>query len=169
MSKILIFFCKSIDKVGNIVYNRKCQRVCKSKHKKEGDLNLEHDARIKVVDSPCGWGKSSYAIQYINSLPNDVKVIYITPFLSETDRIRAECPSRNFKQPDSSRAGTKSADFIRLIEKEENISSTHALFKGISRDLINLLKAKNYLYVSVTLCYYETCHIMFTGDFSDDR
>lgn len=111
------------------------------------DLNLDHDARIKVVDSPCGWGKSSYAIQYINSLPDDVKVIYITPFLSETDRIRAECPNRNFKQPDSSRAGTKSADFIKLIEKEENISSTHALFKGISRDLINLLKAKNYILI----------------------
>ena len=107
---------------------------------------MEH--KIKIIDSPCGWGKSSYAIQYINSLPDNVHVIYITPFLSETDRIRINCPTKDFQQPSKKRGeGSKMTDLISLIEAEENIASTHALFKAIDDDLISLLKERNYILI----------------------
>ena len=40
---------------------------------------------ITVMDAPCGAGKSTWAIKYINSNPQ-VNFIVITPFLKEVER-----------------------------------------------------------------------------------
>ena len=45
---------------------------------------------ITVIDSICGSGKTSWAIQEINN-NTDKKYIYITPYLDETERVRKEC------------------------------------------------------------------------------
>ena len=42
--------------------------------------------KITVIDSVMGSGKSSYAIQYINSHQNE-NILYVTPLLSEIDRV----------------------------------------------------------------------------------
>ena len=89
--------------------------------------NYEH--RICVVDSYPGSGKTSYAIQKINQLSDDVKVIYITPYLGEVQRIIDSCPDRNFVQPDAKiGTGSKMRHLIDLVNDGTNIVSTHALF-----------------------------------------
>lgn len=106
------------------------------------------DERIKVVDSHCGSGKSSYAIQHINSLDNDVRIIYITPFLAETERIKRECPTKNFYLPSAQKGkGSKMVDFLDLVLKGRNISSTHSLFTNITDELIELLRVQNYILI----------------------
>lgn len=42
---------------------------------------------VTVVDSIMGSGKTSWAIQYINESPMATKFIFITPYLTEIERI----------------------------------------------------------------------------------
>ena len=45
--------------------------------------------KIKVVDAGCGVGKTTAMINFINSSKNDnEKFLYITPFLTEVERIK---------------------------------------------------------------------------------
>lgn len=102
--------------------------------------------RIKVIDSYPGSGKTSYAIQNINQYDEDVKVIYITPYLKEVDRIIASCPNRNFIQPETRKGkGSKMTHLISLVTQGKNIVSTHALFTNITEELIDALKLHNYV------------------------
>jgi len=106
--------------------------------------NYEH--RICVVDSYPGSGKTSYAIQKINQLSDDVKVIYITPYLGEVQRIIDSCPDRNFVQPDAKiGTGSKMRHLIDLVNDGTNIVSTHALFTNTDDALISGLRNQNYI------------------------
>lgn len=105
--------------------------------------------RIKIVDSFMGSGKTTWAINYINSLPDDKKIIYITPFLSEIkDRVLIECASKNLIEPNADDGnGRKMNHLIDLVQQGKNIASTHALFTDIDNDLINALKANDYILI----------------------
>ena len=46
---------------------------------------------ITVMDAPCGAGKSTWAIKYINSNPQ-VNFIVITPFLKEVKGLNVSVP-----------------------------------------------------------------------------
>lgn len=79
-----------------------------------------------------GSGKSSAAINYINDHPGK-KFIYITPYLSEAERIQKSCPAHNFQQPRNDlRAynNCKSEHFVALLDSGENIAATHSLFRA---------------------------------------
>ena len=56
-------------------------------------IEKESEIVIQVVDSPMGYGKTSYLI---NKMKNDKehKYIYITPFLDEVKRIETECKKK---------------------------------------------------------------------------
>ena len=59
---------------------------------------------ITVVDAICGSGKTEFCIQYMNkySNPSDNNsklFIYVTPYLSEIERIKNSCPNLNFYDP----------------------------------------------------------------------
>lgn len=103
-------------------------------------------ANITIVDSPCGFGKTTWAINYVRKYPKKAgKFIYITPFLSECDRIIKECDNKKFVQPSKARGmGAKTNDFINLIEEGKNIVSTHALFTSLDKDIVEILANKNY-------------------------
>ena len=96
---------------------------------------------ITVVDSPCGNGKTSWAIQYMNE--NDGRFIFVTPYLDEVSRITAGCKARHFNEPKATR-GTKGADLKRLLVKGDNIVSTHELFSRIDHDTIELIRLGGY-------------------------
>jgi hypothetical protein len=106
------------------------------------------DNRIKVIDSYPGSGKTSWAIQYVNNLPYDIKVIYLTPYLDEVKRIINSCPDKEFVQPDSRKGrGSKLKHLIQLVTQGYNIVSTHALFSNITDELINALRVNNYVLI----------------------
>ena len=96
---------------------------------------------ITVVDSPCGTGKTSWAIQHMNE--NDGRFIFVTSYLDEVSRITTGCKNRQFKEPKATR-GTKGADLKRLLESGDNIVSTHALFSRIDYDTIELIRLGGY-------------------------
>ena len=105
----------------------------------------ENEERIIVVDSYPGSGKTSWAIEHIKKSNNDSRTIYITPFLSEVQRIIDSCPEKNFVQPDKRLGkGSKLTHLISLVSQGRNIVSTHALFMNTTDELISALKAYNY-------------------------
>lgn len=100
--------------------------------------------KINVIDAMCGKGKTSWAIQYMND-NTDKKFIYITPFLSEVERVKESCYMRVFREPDIQKGrGKKLNHFNKLIDSGCNIVSTHAMFKNIDEETIAALKKNNY-------------------------
>lgn len=101
--------------------------------------------RINVVDSIMGSGKSSWAIQYMKD-NEDSNFIYITPFLSEVQRVKSSCDNRKFYEPIQLGKG-KQDNLHKLLENEKDIASTHALFK-MSNDITSeLIKSGNYILI----------------------
>lgn len=99
---------------------------------------------VTIVDSMCGTGKTSWAIQTMNE-SLDKRYIYITPYLDEVKRVIKGCYMRKFYQPESKKGkGSKLTHFNNLLSRGCNIVSTHALFRNINEDTLKLLKDKNY-------------------------
>lgn len=88
-----------------------------------------------------GSGKSTWAINYINSNP-DKKFLCVVPLLDECDRYK-ESIDIDIIDPDN--WGTKWKHFRWLVENEQNIVTTHALIQKMDLDLLELLKSKDYV------------------------
>lgn len=97
-----------------------------------------------VVDAPCGAGKTSAAINFINSSPEESRFLFVTPFLDEASRIKASCPGRCFEQPDYIQSGSKFMDIKRLFRKGANIVSTHALFRKFDAEILRYISDNHY-------------------------
>lgn len=89
-----------------------------------------------------GSGKTSAAINFINTASDENKFLFITPYLEEVDRIKEACKRKNFLEPKE--LGSKLNSIKQLISKGENIVSTHALFRRFDNELIDMCRAKNY-------------------------
>lgn len=85
---------------------------------------------------------TSGAINYINN-SSDEKFLYITPYLKEVKRIKENCPEKKFKEPYSLK-GRKLEGIKELINRGDNVISTHALFQKFDLEVIDLCRAKNY-------------------------
>lgn len=106
---------------------------------------MEFNCDVKIVDAIMGAGKSSAAINYIKHSKDEEKFLIITPYLREIERYKEECPNKRFKQPTFSQGkGSKFASIKTLIDRGENIVSTHALFQRFGNELIDMCRAKNY-------------------------
>lgn len=92
-----------------------------------------------------GSGKTSSAINYINNTEDGSKFLFITPYLDEIARIKDSCPLKNFKEPKA--IGTKLEGIKFLINRGDNIVSTHALFQRFDNELIDMCRAKNYILI----------------------
>lgn len=93
--------------------------------------------KINIVDARMGKGKSSWAIQMMNDNA-DRNYVYITPFLSEVERIKTQCTSSKFYEP-LQRGKGKRDSLHKLLATGRNIASTHALFRTsteITRELV---------------------------------
>ena len=104
------------------------------------DFNKEELPMIEVIDSPCGTGKTSYAINKINGSKD--KVVFVTPFLTEVDRIIESCPDMNAPSKDEN--STKLEDFKSMLADGKSIVTTHSLFKGFDQECYELIKAGGY-------------------------
>ncbi|MGN0966322.1 MAG: hypothetical protein ACI4OP_01835 [Candidatus Coprovivens sp.] len=102
--------------------------------------------KINIVDAGCGVGKTTALINLINNDTSNQKYIFITPFLSEVERIKKSCPDKNFVSPDENNK-TKLEHFSKLINEGRNIVTTHALFKKIDSDRVSIEALQNYVLI----------------------
>lgn len=117
---------------------------------------------VKVCDAIMGTGKSSAAIRYMNE-HSDEKFIYVTPYLTETERIRKECDNLHFVEPSDKLREyqfKKSVHAMALIEEGRNISTTHQAFKGYTQKTLDQIKEKGY-----TLIVDENVEILETFEY----
>lgn len=119
--------------------------------------------QIKVIDAPCGFGKTSFAIQMINETP-DQQYIYCTPFLDEVERIIESTGSRRFCQPEyftrddetqSSVHITKCKDFQIKLQQGNSIALTHSCFLNSFEELKAAIEPGKYI-----LCIDETLELL---------
>lgn len=107
---------------------------------------------VTIIDAPCGAGKTSFAIEYMNKELFE-RFIYITPFISELDRVINACDNRDFTQPNKIIGkGSKKNHFYELLKEGDNITSTHSLFRSISCDIINTIKEMEYILILDEVC-----------------
>ena len=95
---------------------------------------------IKVIDARMGRGKTSAAIRYMSENYGKRRFLYITPYLTEVDRI---CEACDFEQPDSDYS-SKLSELKQLVRKKKNIASTHSLFHNLDEEAIELVKENEY-------------------------
>lgn len=101
--------------------------------------------KINVIDSIMGSGKTSWAIQFMNESGPFERFIYITPFLSEVERIKTHAVNRDFIEPNNANEeGRKLRSLKDLIVKGHDIVSTHSLFQAADDELIDLLTDSGY-------------------------
>lgn len=112
--------------------------------------------KIHVVDQIMGAGKTSAAINYINKLPEDAKIMFVTPYnnkekdrngkyknANEVQRIIDSCPNKHFKEPEEF---PRKMDSIKwLLKKGYNIATTHALFSMFDDEIIELCYSQGYI------------------------
>lgn len=102
-------------------------------------------AEIKIIDSIMGSGKTSWAIQYMNEASAAEKFIYITPFLSEVERVKISVTDRTFIEPNNANAEKRKMRSLKdLIVKGADIVSTHSLFQTADDELVELLTDAGY-------------------------
>lgn len=101
--------------------------------------------KINIVDARMGKGKSSWAMQHINS-DIDNNYVYITPFLSEVERVKKMCVNRKFVEPEQRGKGKRDSLHL-LLAQRRNIASTHALFSTSNESTRELIKNGEYILV----------------------
>lgn len=96
-------------------------------------------------------------LNYMNE-KRDKKFIFITPYLTEVDRVMKNCAKRKFKEP--LEMGSKLHGMKSLLKDGFNIVTTHALFKSLDLEAIQLIKEKHYVLVmDESLDLIETEHV----------
>lgn len=99
---------------------------------------------VTVVDSIMGSGKTSWAIRYINESSANKRFMFVTPYLTEVQRI-IRGTNKEFVEPTKANEQDKKLnDLKQLINGGRNIACTHELLKKSDRELIQLLDGANY-------------------------
>ena len=85
---------------------------------------------IKIIDKPCGSGKTT---AMINNFNNQDKYLVIVPLLSEVDRIVEGSKDVEFVQPhaNDNNAGTKYVSLEEHLILGRNIVSTHKMYESL--------------------------------------
>ena len=92
--------------------------------------------KVLAICATMGKGKSTYIINYMNNHPNK-QFIYVTPNLTEVDRVRRATNFR-FITPTGK---SKLKDLKNLIFNGKSVAITHALFKTLDQEIITLIKS----------------------------
>ena len=102
---------------------------------------------IKVVDALCGAGKTTWVFEHMKQ-NKDKKWIFVSPYLDEAGdgktkgRIQKELPELNFASPASE--PSKTASFLRHVNKGRNIAITHKLFTQFTPDVAEAIAEQGY-------------------------
>ena len=95
---------------------------------------------IRVVDARMGRGKTSAAVAYMSENEGKKRFLYITPFLTEVDRI---CEACDFEQPDGDNA-SKLCNLKAMMSQRINVAATHSLFQLLDDDALELVRRYKY-------------------------
>ena len=118
--------------------------------------------KITVIDSVMGSGKTSWAIEYMNS-HYDENTLYITPYLGETERIK-EHTKKEIKCPRNFGDG-KLENFLELLRSQEDIASTHALFLKLTEECKEAIREGHYtLFLDETIAAVEPYNVKYKDD-----
>lgn len=109
---------------------------------------------IKVIDAPCGAGKTSWAIQEMKR-NEDTSYVYCTPFLKEIDRVKDGTANINgqwrFKEPeyyidtgDDCVNCCKINSFNYLLARGEDIAVTHTTFLNATQETLDNIQQGEY-------------------------
>ena len=97
---------------------------------------------VRVVDAPCGSGKTTTAIQEINR--SNTPVVFCTPFLSEVTRIGAEC-ERVIAVDDTVKSSINKLDIVKeLLREGKSVAITHELFKLFDQECYYSIQEHGY-------------------------
>ena len=88
-----------------------------------------------------GRGKSSAAMRYMNEHKDDKRFLYITPFLSEVERV---CHCCDFIESPNDSLGSKSLMLKMLLRSGVTVAATHALFYLLDDEARQLLHDRHY-------------------------
>ena len=121
-------------------------------------------SNITIIDSPMGAGKTTWAIENIlkpNPLDNH---IYITPFLTEIDRIiSATKDHKRFRSPENKGEG-KLASINNLLLNEDDIAATHELFKHLDSKSHEYIQRSHYTLILDEVLDVISPYNLKTGD-----
>ena len=95
---------------------------------------------IRIVDARMGRGKTTAAAGYMSHFKGRKRFLYITPYLSEVDRI---CEACDFEQPESDHLA-KLTELKGLMRRRKNIASTHSLFYLMDEEALTLAVENEY-------------------------
>jgi hypothetical protein len=138
---------------------------------------VTNDTTITVIDSIMGSGKTTYAIEHMNNLHRENqtdafngtcaerKFLYVTPLLTEVERVQAACEGLRFRDPVPVH-GRKFYHLEQLIEAGENVATTHQLFSLLSQAVYRSLREQNY---TLVIDEVLTCCDHFTGMTKADK
>lgn len=98
--------------------------------------------RITVIDAPCGAGKTTWAIQEMDSHPEQA-YIYCSPLLDELKRIKAASREHCFWEPENYDS-TKIDDFNHLLADKKDIVVTHQTFLNATQETLSLISEGEY-------------------------
>lgn len=96
-----------------------------------------------VLDSIMGSGKTTWAINYMNN-HQDKNFIYVTPFLEEVQRVKTTVNRTVWEPTQQNESGSKLASFKSIIQIHNTICTTHALFRMLDNECIELLKQREF-------------------------
>lgn len=104
---------------------------------------------VIVISDLMGSGKTTLMHQTINQAPQEQKFIFISPYLTEVERVKKACKhTRTFHEPTTNnKDGRKLTSLKNLLDKGENIATTHALFRDFDDEVLTLLKMHHYTLV----------------------
>lgn len=105
---------------------------------------MNYTCKVHVVDMIMGSGKSSAAINYMNKMYKKNKFLYVTPFLTEVNRVKEQCPDLKFVEPEMRNGHGKLTDIRFLLSKGRNIATTHVLFSMFTAEIIDICKSQGY-------------------------
>lgn len=104
---------------------------------------------IYVCDSIMGSGKTSAAINFMNEHP-EMKFFYVTPYLSEVERIKQSCPKLHFTAPSDKMKQSKFSKVnhvTQLIEVGRNVVTTHQALKMLPKEVAQSIRGQGYTLV----------------------
>lgn len=82
-----------------------------------------------TIDAPCGQGKTTAMINYINKNSHE-HYVFVTPYLNEVNRIQSQT---NCIEPVKN---TKLLNLQQLLNERKNVVTTHALFSDFDKIVI---------------------------------